>query len=91
MPEGIFQRGMQRGNAEMTFEQTEINQLKARIAALEDFNQRLSQVIIAAPTPQPKPTPPPVNGETCPKCGGKKKPDFKLCYKCHLAEEALTQ
>lgn len=30
---------------------------------------------------QPEPT-------VCPKCGGKKKPDFKLCYTCWEAEKA---
>jgi hypothetical protein len=53
----------------------------------------------AEPRPTPAPTqmqPAPlmtasINSlEICPKCGGKKKPDFKICYKCHLEETKAT-
>lgn len=41
-----------------------------------------------SPSAQSPPTSTAKDGTACPKCGGKKKPNFELCYRCHEEEKA---
>jgi len=78
----------------MSLDQSEILQLKARVAWLEaetksnsDLLQALGRCFIAPPTTQPQPQQPkqiPQNDPLiCPECGAKKKADFKQCFMCY--------
>ena len=64
--------------------------IEERVKALEyevkcnsDLLQALGRCFIAPPITQTPPKPTADQSEVCPECGGKKKPDFKVCFKCY--------